>query len=76
MGPPHWVARPHVTCHPSDAALYHQATAALDGFGRGGHPAKLNVGDCMSYAGAKHYNVPLLYKGRDFSLTDILPARP
>jgi ribonuclease VapC len=40
-------------------------------FGRGRHPAKLNFGDCMSYALAKSQNVPLLFKGDDFALTDI-----
>lgn len=40
-------------------------------FGKGRHPAKLNFGDCMSYALAKSQGVPLLFKGDDFSLTDI-----
>jgi ribonuclease VapC len=50
------------------------ADAALR-FGRGAmHPAKLNFGDCMSYAFAKHLDAPLLYKGNDFTHTDITPA--
>lgn len=40
-------------------------------FGKGRHPARLNVGDCFSYALAKSYDLPLLYKGNDFSQTDI-----
>ncbi|HWG37553.1 MAG TPA: type II toxin-antitoxin system VapC family toxin [Terriglobales bacterium] len=41
-------------------------------FGNGsGHPARLNLGDCFSYALAKATGEPLLYKGRDFALTDI-----
>ena len=40
------------------------------------HPAKLNFGDCMAYAVAKVHDVPLLYKGTDFSQTDIRPALP
>lgn len=36
-----------------------------------GHPAKLNMGDCLSYAAAKSNNVSLLYKGNDFSETDL-----
>lgn len=36
-----------------------------------GHPADLNFGDCFAYACAKELNVPLLYKGNDFSHTDI-----
>jgi ribonuclease VapC len=44
-------------------------------YGRGsGHPAKLNFGDCFSYALAKTRNLPLLFKGNDFSHTDIEPA--
>ena len=38
--------------------------------------ARLNFGDCMPYAVAKVHDVPLLYKGSDFSHTDIRPARP
>ena len=41
-------------------------------YGKGsGHPAKLNLGDCFSYAMAKASGVPLLYKGEDFALTDL-----
>ena len=54
-----------------------QASAALDAwrrFGRGKHPAKLNYGDCFAYALAKTEGEPLLFKGEDFSQTDIEPA--
>lgn len=47
------------------------ACNAFDRFGRGRHPAGLNYGDCMSYAIARHAGVPLLYKGTDFTKTDI-----
>ena len=40
-------------------------------FGRGNHAAKLNLGDCFAYALAKARGEPLLFKGDDFSLTDI-----
>ena len=40
-------------------------------FGKGRHPAKLNIGDCCSYALAKYSGEPLLFKGNDFSQTDI-----
>ncbi len=41
-------------------------------YGKGtGHPAKLNFGDCFSYAMAKRANLPLLYKGNDFAQTDL-----
>ncbi|ATC23609.1 type II toxin-antitoxin system VapC family toxin [Caulobacter vibrioides] len=43
-------------------------------FGKGVHPARLNMGDCFSYACAKVHGVPLLYKGEDFALTDIEAA--
>lgn len=45
-------------------------------FGKGRHLAKLNLGDCFSYALAKSLNAPLLYKGEDFGLTDIVAAVP
>ena len=41
-------------------------------YGKGsGHPARLNLGDCFAYAMAKQHGVPLLYKGADFSQTDL-----
>mgnify|MGYP000435638707 CR=1 FL=1 len=43
-------------------------------YGKGRHPAGLNFGDCMSYALAKSLDAPLLYKGDDFTRTDIRPA--
>ena len=43
-------------------------------FGKGNHQAGLNFGDCFSYALAAVTGEPLLFKGRDFSLTDIEAA--
>ncbi|HLW75843.1 MAG TPA: type II toxin-antitoxin system VapC family toxin [Bryobacteraceae bacterium] len=43
-------------------------------FGRGRHPAKLNFGDCFSYAIARLAREPLLYTGDDFAKTDIEAA--
>jgi len=43
-------------------------------YGRGYHPARLNLADCFAYALAKMRNEPLLFKGDDFSKTDIVPA--
>jgi ribonuclease VapC len=57
-----------------DAAQAELARIAWRSYGKGRHPAGLNFGDCFSYALAKHMNNPLLYKGKDFSLTDIVPA--
>jgi len=51
------------------------ARAAYARYGKGmGHGAQLNFGDCFSYALAKSLGVPLLYKGMDFSRTDIVSA--
>lgn len=51
------------------------ARAAYRDFGKGrGHPARLNFGDCISYALAKATGEPLLYKGDDFVQTDIRSA--
>ncbi|MTJ51126.1 type II toxin-antitoxin system VapC family toxin [Dolichospermum sp. UHCC 0259] len=47
------------------------ASAAFLKFGKGRHPAKLNMGDCFSYALTKSTNQPLLFKGNDFIYTDI-----
>jgi ribonuclease VapC len=51
-----------------------QARAARDAFvcfGKGRHPAGLNMGDCAAYALARTRGVPLLFKGDDFSRTDV-----
>jgi len=39
-----------------------------------GHPAQLNLGDCFAYAMARNRRIPLLFKGDDFTKTDIDPA--
>jgi len=54
-----------------DEAQAELARIAWRTYGRGRHRAALNFGDCCSYALAKHMNDTLLYKGNDFSLTDI-----
>jgi ribonuclease VapC len=40
-------------------------------FGRGRHPARLNLGDCFAYALARETGEPLLCKGDDFAATDL-----
>lgn len=50
------------------------ARATYRRFGRGNHPAALNVGDCFTYALAKSTGEPLLFKGDDFARTDLVPA--
>jgi ribonuclease VapC len=54
--------------------LSNRAVEAFMRYGKGRHPAKLNFGDCMSYALAKSLNAPLLYKGDNFAKTDIKSA--
>jgi len=52
--------------------LLPELALARDRYGKGsGHPAKLNLGDCFSYAMAKQREVSLLYKGDDFARTDL-----
>jgi ribonuclease VapC len=50
------------------------ARTAWRKYGKGNHPAGLNIGDCCAYALAKYSGEPLLFKGNDFSQTDIRPA--
>ncbi|MBI2943803.1 MAG: type II toxin-antitoxin system VapC family toxin [Candidatus Wallbacteria bacterium] len=53
------------------------AREAYRDYGKGsGHPAQLNVGDCFSYALARETGEPLLFKGDEFSHTDITSALP
>jgi ribonuclease VapC len=52
---------------------------AIDAFrtyGKGRHPAGLNIGDCFAYALASATGYNLLFKGNDFIHTDIRPALP
>lgn len=54
-----------------------QATAARNAFrdyGKGNHPAGLNFGDCFAYACAKVLGEPILFKGNDFTKTDLTPV--
>jgi ribonuclease VapC len=50
------------------------ARQAFRSFGKGQHPAGLNFGDCFTYALAKAVREPVLYKGNDFSQTDLSSA--
>lgn len=59
---------------PCDGTLARGAYDAWLQYGRGRHPASLNFGDCFSYALAKQRAEPLLFKGDDFSKTDIVAA--
>lgn len=59
-----------------DSAQASAAFAAWKRFGKGRHPAALNLGDCFSYALAKVRGQSLLFKGDDFSQTDLVVALP
>ncbi len=64
-----------ITIEPVTEIQAKLAREAYRDFGKGsGHPAKLNFGDCFSYALAKVYNETLLFKGKDFTKTDIIAA--
>jgi ribonuclease VapC len=56
------------------AEHFRAAAAAFVRYGKGRHPAKLNYGDCMAYAVAKAAGVPILFKGSDFTRTDLASA--
>ncbi|HXM59494.1 MAG TPA: type II toxin-antitoxin system VapC family toxin [Terriglobales bacterium] len=65
-----------IAIEPVTEAQARIARQAYRDFGKtSGHPAKLNFGDCFSYALAKSKGEPLLFKGQDFSRTDVRSAR-
>jgi len=59
---------------PITAEIGRRALSAFERYGRGRHPATLNMGDCLAYAYARELDVPILFKGDDFPLTDITVA--
>jgi ribonuclease VapC len=60
---------------PATSAQARAARLAYRRFGRGRHPARLNLGDCFAYALARETGEPLLAKGEDFPATDIALVR-
>jgi ribonuclease VapC len=67
-----FLGRGRVSVRSIDEATGELAVHAHARYGKGsGHPARLNLGDCFAYAMAKQHAVPLLYKGDDFSQTDL-----
>jgi ribonuclease VapC len=56
---------------PMDSGQAELARSAWRKFGKGRHPAGLNIGDCCSYALARFTGEPLLFKGQDFDRTDV-----
>ena len=64
-----------IIVEPVSEAQAEIARQAYRDFGKGsGHPAKLNLGDCFAYALAKAKREPMLFKGNDFSETDVTSA--
>jgi ribonuclease VapC len=75
--------RVRLTCEEADIRLvpiagreFELAVEAYERFGKGRHPASLNMGDCHAYACARAHQAVLLFKGEDFTLTDIVRAGP
>ncbi len=69
-----WLYKAGVEVVAVDAEQIAVARRAWRSYGKGRHPAGLNYGDCFSYALAKTRNEPLLFKGDDFSRTDMQAA--
>jgi ribonuclease VapC len=60
-----------IAIEPVSEPISEEAITAFDRFGKGRHPAALNMGDCYAYALAKSLRQLLLFKGGDFGQTDI-----
>ncbi|WP_028934897.1 type II toxin-antitoxin system VapC family toxin [Pseudonocardia spinosispora] len=71
-----WLHRADVQLVAVDGDQAEAARVAYRRFGKGRHPAGLNYGDCFTYALTQVSGEPLLYKGEDFSHTDVRPVRP
>jgi ribonuclease VapC len=69
-----WMHKARVEIVPLDARQTDLARRAWRRYGKGRHPAGLNLGDCFSYALATAMREPLLFKGDDFAKTDIVAA--
>jgi ribonuclease VapC len=69
-----WLYKANVDVVAVTADYADQARRAWRRYGKGRHPAALNYGDCFSYALALLTGEPLLFKGNDFSQTDVRAA--
>jgi ribonuclease VapC len=65
-----------VRVRPFTAELAERGINAWRRYGKGRHPAKLNFGDCCTYALAEHLSAPILCTGDDFAQTDLPVLRP
>jgi len=68
-----WLSALGVSLH-DEGGLARRALAAYLCYGKGVHPARLNLGDVFAYALAQDLDAPLLFKGNDFSKTDARSA--
>jgi ribonuclease VapC len=66
-----FINKAQISLAPVDADHAHLARDGFRKYGKGRHPAGLNYGDCFSYALARSQDEPLLFKGKDFSKTDV-----
>jgi ribonuclease VapC len=66
--------RAGIVIEPFTVEQVHLARQAFHDFGKGRHPAGLNLGDCFAYALAKYTREPLLFKGDGFKKTDLASA--
>lgn len=72
-----FIAKARLMIEPVTEAQARIAREAYRDFGKGsGHPARLNFGDCFAYALAKDMDEKLLFKGADFTHTDVAAALP
>jgi ribonuclease VapC len=66
-----FIAKAQISLAPVDEEQANLARRAFRKYGKGRHPASLNFGGCFSYALSKALQEPLLFKGNDFSQTDV-----
>lgn len=64
-------ARSEIEIFPMNTEQWEIARSAWRSFGKGWHPAGLNMGDCCAYALAKYLDEPILFKGNDSGKTDL-----
>jgi ribonuclease VapC len=69
-----FLERWNVLVIPFDQRHWQVAADAFVRYGKGRHPARLNYGDCMTYATARVVDEPLLFTGDDFARTDLAAA--
>ena len=71
-----FLRQPWISVESVDPEQAEIASAAYRRYGKGRHPARLNLGDVFAYALARQRALPLAFKGNDFRRTDIASAAP